>query len=306
MSQFEKVEFKTIDGVTLRGNFYRAEGNHRPVVVFAEGVTATKEQFANLYAEFFQAAGISVLTYDNRGYGESDGLPRNETNLSQQGADMHDAITAASTMPGVDPDKIAVGGLGHGSTIACIAASDDPRVKAVMLQAVVSGSRDAQSFPPGMLDRVWADRAAKTTAGDSEPTYVRVWPNSWENARGEGEQVWIQGEGPYAVIEAAAARSASAGVLWENKLTLQSFYHLARTEATEYISKIRVPLLYVAAEDDIFSGTVEQHLEGFKSADNNPYAEFILIPAQPDEPDFARWLKPGMRAHSDFLHRVFG
>jgi hypothetical protein len=43
MSAPRRVEFKTIDGVTLRGDFYQAQGEGRPVILMTAGLNLTKE-----------------------------------------------------------------------------------------------------------------------------------------------------------------------------------------------------------------------------------------------------------------------
>ncbi len=49
-----------------------------PTVVMAHGFTAVKEQYLDKYGEAFADAGFAVLIYDNRNFGASEGLPRQE------------------------------------------------------------------------------------------------------------------------------------------------------------------------------------------------------------------------------------
>jgi uncharacterized protein len=73
------IEFNA-DGLTLRGWLYLPEGATKPVptVVMAHGFSCVKEMFLDKYAETFAAAGFGVLVYDNRNFGDSDGMPRQE------------------------------------------------------------------------------------------------------------------------------------------------------------------------------------------------------------------------------------
>ena len=72
------IEFKTEDGVTLRGWHYPATGasGPAPMVIMAHGFSATREIHLAGFAEVFQAAGLGVLVYDDRNLGVSDGAPR--------------------------------------------------------------------------------------------------------------------------------------------------------------------------------------------------------------------------------------
>ncbi len=92
------------EGTTLRGWFYpagRASGPG-PAVVMAHGFSAVKEMYLDSFAEVFAAAGLSVLVFDNRGFGASDGEPRQEIDPWAQVRDYRHAITYLHTVPEVD------------------------------------------------------------------------------------------------------------------------------------------------------------------------------------------------------------
>ena len=61
MAKSKRVEFKTTDGITLRGHFYQAKGDKRPIVIMTAGLTLTKEHNIGAMAEKFQEGGISAL-----------------------------------------------------------------------------------------------------------------------------------------------------------------------------------------------------------------------------------------------------
>jgi uncharacterized protein len=62
------IEFRTRDGLTLRGWHYLPDGGSGPVptIVMAHGFSCVKEMFLDRYADVFVAAGLGVLVYDNR------------------------------------------------------------------------------------------------------------------------------------------------------------------------------------------------------------------------------------------------
>jgi hypothetical protein len=88
------------------------------------------------HAGYFAEAGFAVLLYDHRGFGLSDGAPRQEVNPYIQLSDWRDAISLA-------------GGL------AMVLAADDPRVSCVVAQIPnVSGHRNgAKIFTAEQLVR---------------------------------------------------------------------------------------------------------------------------------------------------------
>jgi dienelactone hydrolase len=102
------IEFRTEDRVTLRGWHYLPQGSGRkPTIVMAHGYSAVKEMYLDRFAEAFAAAGLAAIVFDNRNFGASDGEPRQEIDPWLQIRDYRDAITWASSLPEVDPDRIA-------------------------------------------------------------------------------------------------------------------------------------------------------------------------------------------------------
>lgn len=119
--------------------------------------------------------------YDHRNWGDSDGLPRHHKNHYEQTQDAHDVIHYAITRPDVDPERIAIWGSGFSGGIALIVCAIDPRVKVVVAQVpFVSGKSAREVLPKSVLTQIHNDRG-ETSALD--PTYMRIFPNSLEEAQ---------------------------------------------------------------------------------------------------------------------------
>lgn len=76
----ENISFVS-EGVTLRGDLYRAAtlpGKPAPIIVMAPGFGGLLVHSIARFAQRFAEHGFNVLAYDNRGFGRSDGLPRQE------------------------------------------------------------------------------------------------------------------------------------------------------------------------------------------------------------------------------------
>jgi uncharacterized protein len=146
----QPVEFRS-EGATLRGVLYLPDGYSapRPAVVMAHGTTATIKMVIDRYAEAFAAAGFAALTYDHRNLGVSDGEPRQEINPWVQARGYKDAISYVSTRTEVDPSRIAVWGDSYSGTQAIVLAAIDSRVRAVLAQCPVCGSRAGAPDPSG-------------------------------------------------------------------------------------------------------------------------------------------------------------
>lgn len=116
---YERVEFKTYDSTILRGNLYRAPTREAqaPIVIFTHGLGLTKEQYLENWFRHFLQAGYHVLTYDNRSFGDSDGLPRSNFDWTQQAEDFIDAVTFARNLPEIDEAKVFGWGVAHSGRV---------------------------------------------------------------------------------------------------------------------------------------------------------------------------------------------
>ena len=84
-----EVTFES-EGVTCRGTHVRATSDDlsgpagRPVVVMAHGLGGTVDSGLLPFAEGLAAAGLDVLAFDYRGFGRSDGEPRQTVSVAGQ------------------------------------------------------------------------------------------------------------------------------------------------------------------------------------------------------------------------------
>jgi uncharacterized protein len=168
----------------------------------------------------------------------------------------------------------------------------------------ISGKLDAANFPDGLLDEIWEEREASTGSGDPEPTYMDLWPTSLANSKGEeGDQTFITSETAWDFLQGALKLSEAAGTPWENKVTKETFYYLAKAEPGEFIHRIAPrPLLHLAAAIDPLSGPLEEQRRVFEKAGEN--AEFVVL-----EPDhiatyFGEPFERTIEAQLEFLQRT--
>jgi fermentation-respiration switch protein FrsA (DUF1100 family) len=236
------------EGVTLRGWFYRpdGEGGDRPVVVMSHGFSAVKEMYLDRYAEQFAAAGLNVLVYDNRNFGASDGQPRQEIDPWAQVRDYRHAITYATTLPGVDAGRIGIWGSSYSGGHVLAVAAIDRRVRAVACQVpMVSGAANFRAlvradFIAGFRALFDDDRLARYHG--KEPAMVPVvaedplapsalpTPDSWQ---------WF--------TETQKLRAPS----WRNEVTLRSVEMFTEYEPGAYLPLISpTPLLMQVARED--------------------------------------------------------
>ena len=242
------IEFKTEDGVTLRGWHYLPEGRSGrvPTIVMAHGFSAVKEMYLDRFAEAFAAAGLAAIVFNNRNFGASDGEPRQEIDPWQQVRDYRHAITYAATLDEVDATRIGVWGSSYSGGHVLVVGAIDRRVRAVVAQVpLVSGSANIgelvrADFRAGFREMFDADRTARF-AGDP-PAMVPVvaedplapsalpTPDSW---------TWF--------TETGKTRATA----WRNEVTLRTVEMLGEYEPGSYVARISpTPLLMIVARGD--------------------------------------------------------
>src|SRR5277367_2894107 len=242
------IEYKTEDGVTLRGWHYVPDSGKGkfPTIVMAHGFSAVKEMYLDRFAEAFAVAGLAAVVFDNRNFGASDGEPRQEIDPWKQVRDYRDTITYAETLAETDADRIGIWGSSYSGGHVLVVGAIDRRVKCVVAQVpLASGHGNARRLiradylagvqklfeddrrarmaggPPGMIPVVAEDPAAPSAL----PT-----PDSW---------TWF--------TETGRSRAPS----WKNEVTLRSVEMFTEYEPGAHIAHISpTPLLLVVALQD--------------------------------------------------------
>lgn len=104
-----------------------------PAIVLCHGYFAIKEQWIPEYARRFVDAGFAALTFDYRGFGESEGA-RGWLSPYEQVRDIRAAMSFMELREEVDPNRIGLWGTSFGCGHVVVAASLDGRAKAVVAQ----------------------------------------------------------------------------------------------------------------------------------------------------------------------------
>ncbi len=242
------IEFKTTDGTTLRGWHYLPDGGKgpHPTVVMAHGFSAVKEMYLDKFAEAFAKVGLASVVYDNRGFGASDGEPRQEIDPWLQVRDYSDAITFAQRQAETDAQRIGVWGSSYSGGHVLAVAAMDRRVKCVVSQVpLISGSQgfrrlvraDMLAGLQAMLAQDRRDRAdgkppAMLPVVDENPAGLSALPTA-------DSYTWF--------TKTQALRAPA----WRNAVTLRTVEYGFGYEPGAYIGMISpTPLLLIVAVGD--------------------------------------------------------
>ena len=123
---FKPVQFTTEDKGVIHGSLFKA--NSKQATVFAHGMIFNKESWYGL-AERFQSEGITALSIDFRGYGESTGPKKDDKKFDVLGA-IQFLVTE-----GYDEVNVVGGSMGAMATLDALAERADSRIAKVVLLA---------------------------------------------------------------------------------------------------------------------------------------------------------------------------
>lgn len=129
----QKVRFKTEDGIEIVGNYFPAEKNDAPAVIFLHMMPETKESW-NEFAKKINQNGFQCLAIDLRGHGESQGGPAGSKNFSDEEhiATINDVVGAVEFFvdKGIPIEKISLAGASIGANLAIVFQSENLKIKA--------------------------------------------------------------------------------------------------------------------------------------------------------------------------------
>ncbi|OGT63638.1 MAG: hypothetical protein A3E85_01660 [Gammaproteobacteria bacterium RIFCSPHIGHO2_12_FULL_45_12] len=233
--------------ITLAGWFYTPNTpTAAPCIIMAHGFSALKEHYLDSFARVFAQAGLCVLAYDNRHFGESDGTPRQEVNTAEQQSDMRQAITYAQQQAEVNGERIGLWGTSFSAGIALAVAAEDARVHCVVAQVPFIGgylSSLKTSHPKKWqtLNHQYAAEEKALKAGHSPTTIAVV----------------LDKETRSAVIKLPEATAFFTCVpTWKNQVTLLSLKQAGEFDVTDDINRItRTPVLFIVANRDSVNAT---------------------------------------------------
>jgi pimeloyl-ACP methyl ester carboxylesterase len=168
---YEDVSFRSTDGLLLKGWWFPVPSADRAVViVHGRGVNRIKSSFdPQKIAQFLIASRYSVLLFDLRGHGESEGLRYSLGEYEPR--DVVAAIDFAQRKAGIDRKRVAIIGESMGGGSAIMTVKADPTIGPVITDSAFADGNTVVSevatnytglpewFTPGivLMSRVFFD-----------------------------------------------------------------------------------------------------------------------------------------------------
>jgi pimeloyl-ACP methyl ester carboxylesterase len=210
----------------------------------AHGFGGTKDAGLLPFAEAFAEAGLDVLLFDYRCFGDSSGEPRQFAWPSRHREDYKAAVEFARGLDGVDPDRIVLWGTSWSGGHIVYVAAEDPRIAAVIAQTpdldgVATLRHLGQYAGLGQQLRLTAlgIRDVVGMLRGQEPLMVPT-------VGRPGELAGMSSE------EAEPGMRAIAGPTWHNKVTARAVFAEWTNRAISKMEQVRCPILVVIADRD--------------------------------------------------------
>ena len=247
----DPVEFSSGKDI-CRGWLFTPKGKNAngAGIVIAHGLAGTADAGLLEYGEGFAAAGFHALVFDYRGFGRSEGEPRQHVSLPDQRQDWRAAIAFLRQHDAVDADLIGLFGLsfsgghvlylGHEDSRICAVVAQVPTVDAHMSAQLGFYQRGAASNQ-ALMQLIKRDLKASFLGGE----------HSWVAVAPEGDN-----EPTVLAAKEAEIYPKLAGETWQNKMTVRSFItgKLERNNAIELSDTLRTPVLVqMGVEDEVVS-----------------------------------------------------
>ncbi|MBB4934479.1 hypothetical protein F4561_005299 [Lipingzhangella halophila] len=222
-------------------------GQRVPGVVLTGPFTGVKEQVVATYAELLSAAGLATLVFDHRGFGGSEGEPRQHEDSTGKLADLRTATSVLAAQSAVDPERLGCVGICLGGGYALRHSAFDPRIRASAF--VAAAFNDPRVMREGMGEESYRAAMAEFAALDQrhhdtgEVAYVpAVSPDGGEAAM-PGREPW----------EYYGTERSAAGPGWHNRVTRSSIRELLTFDAAmgaDFLAP--TPALFVHGRRDDF------------------------------------------------------
>lgn len=220
-----------------------------PVVVMAHGFGGTQDCGLAAFAQTFRDAGLAVLTFDYRGFGASEGHPRQQVSVARQMADYRAAITVAAQQPGVDPNRVVLWGVSMSGGHVLTVAADRTDVQAVitvtpLVSGPAAGYLALQQAGAKAVANAMFTAARSTLLGRLGRTPVM--------------QPIVGRPGERAVLPAGGYYDSYcdlAGPTWRNEVDAAVGLELGRYRTSTYVDRISAPVLMQIADLDRIAPT---------------------------------------------------
>ncbi len=241
------VQF-SIDKTDIHAWLYLPEDISSPVpcIIMSTGFGGTKDCILEKYAVRLIKAGLAVLTYDYRHFGDSEGEPRQVYDVSYQLDDLRAAIDYARTRNEIDPEKITLWSTSAAGGYGLVIAAEDDRIAAVITQC---GAIDHKADSKLYMDREGLGfflRLLVHAQRDKGRSRFGLSPHTFPIVGRPGTVAMFTAPG---AVE-GYSRLMQNSKTFKNEVCARLFFMTHGPDPVEASKKVQCPVLFLACEKD--------------------------------------------------------
>lgn len=303
----KKAESKTAP--SLREDVYFLSGNYkiygwyyipeksepRSCIIMSHGFNCTKDCLLEDYALEFVKQGHSVLLYDYRGYGESEGEPRQLLSVLMQQEDLQNAIKFTKEIKKID--SIILWGTSAAASYGIILASRDHSIKGVIAQCGAYDHKvDSQKglkdnglwfyislLPHGIRDK-WRGRLGLSR--HIIPAYGK-----------SGSKTFLRGDSIFNGVAKLAQNSKN----FKNEVCAAFMLQSHGPDVIEASKSVKCPVLVITCKNDEIISS-ESHVKLTETLGDK--MELITFPIGHFDIYQGEWFKASINKQIEFINRV--
>lgn len=226
---------KLANGIALTSHFPLFDGPY-PVIILCHGFCGIRELLLPAFAQAFVKSGFAVVTFDYRGFGDSEG-ERGRLVPAMQIADITTVIHWTREQECFDSHRIALWGTSLGGGHVFGAAAKDPMIKCVVSQLAFA---DGDQVITGRMD-------------DSERTaFIHTLDTMQEKQQETGRELFVSIPKVLSDIESKAffAENRQRFPKLDIKIPFLTILETLRYKPALYAAQVTCPTLVVVAGKD--------------------------------------------------------
>lgn len=261
-----------------------------PAILMVHGWGGVQDALTPPFYEEFCRAGFAVMTFDYRGWGESEGVLRNAINPKQRVRDANAALEHLKSFPEIDSKKIVLWGssFGGGHVIE-LAAEHHDLLGAIAHVPMLNGMLAVRAVPPLRLLR-FGLYALADLVKIGQPIYLPV-------VSKPGEFGSMDRDDAYQAMMLAKEATKSD---YDNRVTARSLLNMGPYRPGKHLKNIRIPLLIIGGTRD----SVAPFDENTIRKANNPCIQIRTVEANHFEPYFEPTFSTSIEYQLTFLRSL--
>ncbi len=265
-----------------------------PAILMVHGWGGVQDALTLPFYAPFNAAGFAVMTFDYRGWGQSDGAPRNVINPWHRERDVEQALQHLREQAAIDARRIVLWGTSFGGGhVVRIAARHPELLGAIAQVPMLDGSAAVKAVPPLRLVRFGVAGLSDLLRGN-RPIYLPVVGDrgAWSSMDRDGAADAMQ-KGLRAMAEALGP----AAPVYDNRVAARSLLTMGLYRPFTCLKRVRIPLLIIGAMRDSVAPFVETPIRAL----HNRRIRIETLDANHFDPYFEPVLTRNLGFQLDFL-----